>query len=170
MPGARERPQTTGASPSLSLRAHSVLGEILQQMCLLNTEASKGPGVSSPHTGVSFQIVSQERDWISVSSPSGMGVATTIPQKWQLNPVKGHLSDTPPCSQDTLCSSLSTPSNKKAFLHLLCGPWHSFHWDFGGGEVWAIRSAETWIQIWKGHLGLSSCNFLSYKREYWGPG
>ena len=55
-------PQTRASSPSPSLRAHSVLGEVLQQMCLLNTEASKGPGVSSPHTGVFFQIVSQERD------------------------------------------------------------------------------------------------------------
>ena len=55
MPGARERPQTTGASPSPSLRARRVCEEVLRELCLLNAGAGKGPGASMPHTGVSFQ-------------------------------------------------------------------------------------------------------------------
>ena len=58
VPGARERPQTTGARPSLSLRACRVCGEALLPPCLVNAGAGKGPGVSMPHTGVSFQTES----------------------------------------------------------------------------------------------------------------
>ena len=62
MPGARERPQTTGASHSLSLRACRVWGETLLQPCLVNAGASRGPGVSMAHTGVVFQTGSQGLD------------------------------------------------------------------------------------------------------------
>ena len=60
MPGARERPQTTGASPSLSLRAHRVSGKALWQPCLMNTGASKGPGVSMPHMGSPSKLVPRD--------------------------------------------------------------------------------------------------------------
>ena len=59
MPGAKERPQTTGARPSPNLRAHRVCGEALLPPCLVNAGAGKGPGVGPlPHAGVSFQIES----------------------------------------------------------------------------------------------------------------
>ena len=57
-------------------------------------------------------------------------------------------------------------SNKKPFLHLLCGLLHSFHWDFRYGKIWAIGAVENCIWSWKGLLGLSSCNLLSYKWEH----
>ena len=60
MPGARGRPQTTGASPSPSLRACRAGGKVPLQPFLLNAGAGKGPGVPMPHTGVSFQIGSQD--------------------------------------------------------------------------------------------------------------
>ena len=53
MPGARERPQTTGARPSPSLRAHRVCGEVLWELCMLNAAAGKGPkGVHASHEGL----------------------------------------------------------------------------------------------------------------------
>ena len=60
MPGARERPQTTGASPSPSLRACRAGGKVPLQPFLLNAGAGKGPGLPMSHTGVSFQIGSQD--------------------------------------------------------------------------------------------------------------
>ena len=62
-PGARERPQTTGAiPPPISLRARRICAEALWQLFLLNAGAGKGPGGSTPHSGVSFQICSQGHD------------------------------------------------------------------------------------------------------------
>ena len=45
MPGARERPQTTGASPALSLRVRGVWGEALWPGCVWRTqEPVRAPG------------------------------------------------------------------------------------------------------------------------------
>ena len=78
----RERPQTTGAiPPPISLRARRICAEALWQLFLLNAGAGKGPGVSTPHSGVSFQIGSQGHGRISIPSPSGTVGAAIIPQE-----------------------------------------------------------------------------------------
>ena len=77
-----------------------------------------------PRTRVFFQIGSRTRlnlctvslwDRRCCHHPPGM---TTEPSQRTLSDTHAH-------SQDTLCSSPSTPSNKKPFQHLLYGPLHS---------------------------------------------
>ena len=80
MPDARERPQTTGAGPSPSLRAHSTLGKVLLQPCLVNAGAGKGPRVSMPHTRVSFQIGSRDLTESLYHLPLGQSVLPPSPR------------------------------------------------------------------------------------------
>ena len=81
MPGARERPQTTGVSPSPSLRTLRVCGEALWQLCLLDAGADKGPRVSIPHTGVSFQIGSRDVTESLYCLPLGQLVLPPSPRR-----------------------------------------------------------------------------------------
>ena len=80
MPGAKERCQTTGASPSLSLWAHRVWEEALRQLCLVNAGAGKDPGCPCLTPGSPSRLVPGDVTGSLYCLPLGQSVLPPSPR------------------------------------------------------------------------------------------